>query len=75
MSEGDAELTFQVAIKTGLVGGSDYWARLALGWLEVIAPSEDIVELLAGVADARWASQATRHLARRLWRRFSTPGA
>lgn len=71
LDEEDAEFPAWVAIETGLSGGSEYWAKLALDWLEIVRPTRKILEMLPAVADARWASQGTRHRARKLLRRFS----
>lgn len=56
------------AIKTGLTGGSDYWADLAVTWLRFLKPSSEISEILEKLVSQPWASQKTRHAARRILR-------
>jgi hypothetical protein len=55
----------------GLTGGLDYWADLALNWLEVLPLNERIVETLKNTTNAKWASQGVRQRAQRLARRWT----
>ncbi len=52
----------------GLTGGLDYWADLALNWLEVFPPNQRIVDALRNTTNAKWASQGVRQRAQRLAR-------
>ena len=50
---------------------SDYWAKLAVDWLEQGIPvGEKIVEPLKLMIDSKWASQKTRQSAFRLVKRL-----
>ena len=53
------------------VSGSDYWARLAVDWLESGFPldAELVAQIDAGVSSKQW-EQNTRHRLYRLARRF-----
>ncbi|KAA9163968.1 hypothetical protein FPZ12_008025 [Amycolatopsis acidicola] len=51
--------------KVAFLMESDYWAKLALGWVEQIGVGLYIEELRR-LTNARWASQSTRHRARRM---------
>ena len=51
-----------------LKSGSDYWADLALAWVQEMPASPTLLVALDGLAVARWASQSVRHRARRLRR-------
>jgi len=44
----------------------DHWARRALEWLPDMASKEEAERLLALVVGADWASQHTRHVAKRM---------
>ena len=66
--EGGHEGPLLVAIETALLGGSDYWAGLAVEWLRVLAPSSEILEILEQLVNQPWASQKTRHAARKVLR-------
>lgn len=56
----------------GVIGGleqeSDYWAKLALNWLESCPELQTIqlIPILEQVTLAKWASQAARHRSKRL---------
>lgn len=51
------------------LGASDYWADLALGWLEVGVPSRPLVDELAAFEARPDRPQALRHRARHLRKR------
>jgi hypothetical protein len=51
------------------LGASDYWADLALGWLEEGVPSRQLVDELAAFEGQAGRTQALRHRARRLRKR------
>lgn len=55
----------------GLTVGMDYWANLALKWLEVLPVEERIADALKNAANAKWASQGVRQRAQRLARRWT----
>lgn len=48
------------------LGTSDYWANLALGWLEEGVPSRPLVDKLAALEAQADRPQALRHRARHL---------
>jgi hypothetical protein len=58
-------------IVCGLTTGMDYWADLALKWLEVIPIDERIADALRNTTSARWASQSVRQRAQRLARKWT----
>lgn len=47
---------------------SNYWARLALAWLDEVPVSCDVVRALTAFEGASWASQDVQHKARRIRR-------
>jgi hypothetical protein len=54
------------AITTALNGQMDYWAALALKWIEYYGNASDLAAPLEALSRSRWASQSTRHRAKRL---------
>ena len=54
---------FQEIILMGLKSESEFWAELALNWLEYIKINEKIKEQLQQITQAKWASQKTRQKA------------
>jgi hypothetical protein len=54
------------ALTTALNGPMDYWAALALKWIEWYGNASDLATPLETVSRSRWASQSTRHRAKRL---------
>lgn len=70
----DAELAqmfpFNAVVRCGLESPSDYWAGLALFWLEALGYHKSLIAPLKNIAFASWASQKNRHLARRLLARW-----
>ncbi|MDY6785790.1 MAG: hypothetical protein SW833_25105 [Cyanobacteriota bacterium] len=65
---GGIEQSFPIdtLISSGLKFESDYWAGLALNWIEGMTVNEEIQIELQKVVVAKWASQKTRHRARKL---------
>ena len=57
---------------SGLTSGSEHWARCAVSWAEDIADSV-LIPKLEVLAAAEWATQATRHRARRVAGRLRRP--
>lgn len=55
----------------GLTVGMDYWADLALKWLDLIPVNARIANALSTTTDAKWASQSVRQRAQRLAREFT----
>jgi hypothetical protein len=55
-------------LRFALSSWSDYWAGLALGWLEAGFPGTDLVEALQELKDSPQQPQPIRHRALRLWR-------
>jgi hypothetical protein len=51
-----------------LTSGSEYWAGLAIEWVDAMPETQGVVEALDALVTARWASQSLRHGARRALR-------
>ncbi|MFI5490348.1 hypothetical protein [Micromonospora echinaurantiaca] len=60
-------------IRFALSSWSDYWAGLALGWLEHGYPAAPFRDTLRALKDEARRTQAIRHRALRLWREASKP--
>lgn len=59
-------------VAAALRSKSDYWVSLALAWLDDVGATESLRNQVASIEGARWASQSTRHAARRLRRTWSS---
>ncbi|MGY3295631.1 hypothetical protein ACVWY1_000049 [Pseudomonas sp. TE6288] len=67
-----ADITLHPLVVTALMSHSDYWAGLALKWLEDGFPMDpELTTLLTHSAEDRTLSQSRRHKARRLTCRTS----
>jgi hypothetical protein len=56
---------------TALESGMDYWASLAIAWLDADYPVDEATAgTLNSVASAKWASQRTRQAALRIARKW-----
>ena len=59
------------SVVVGLTSGMDYWAGLAIGWIEAGLPTDaELVELLLGIARRRAVPQRLRHRAFALAKRW-----
>lgn len=58
-----------VALVSYALGTSDYWANLAVSWLEQGVPAHDVVASLREVEATRHWPQSLRHRARALRRK------
>lgn len=56
-------------IVCGLISGSDYWATLAVKWLEDLYIDDELKELLKKLLSSKWASQKLRHKVQKLLKR------
>ena len=56
-------------LRFALGSWSDYWAGLALEWLEAGYPSTGLLDALQALKDSSRQSQPVRHRALRLWRK------
>jgi hypothetical protein len=56
-------------LRFALGSWSDFWAGLALGWLEAGYPPTELLDALQTLKDAPRQSQPVRHRALRLWRK------
>jgi hypothetical protein len=54
-----------------LVSRSNYWADLALAWLDEMPRTHSTMSTLENLGNADWAAQAVRHRARRIRREQS----
>jgi hypothetical protein len=55
-------------VRFALSSGSNYWAGLALGWIEAGFPVADVLDELLATRDSVARPQPIRHRALRLWR-------
>jgi hypothetical protein len=60
-------------LRFALESWSDYWAGLALGWLEAGYPSTGLLDTLHALKDSPRQPQPVRHRALRLWRAATAP--
>jgi hypothetical protein len=60
-------------LRFALESWSDYWAGLALGWLEAGYPSTGLLDALHALKDSARQPQPVRHRALRLWRTATAP--
>ncbi|WP_147446647.1 hypothetical protein [Corallococcus sp. CA047B] len=58
-------------LEQALLGGMEFWADLALKWLESADVDERLLKALVSLQDARWASQRTRQRARQVVKQCS----
>lgn len=65
-------LAAPILVKTAMRSGSDYWASRALLWASDMDQPDVLLPDVRDVLNAPWASQATRHKARRLIKRWAT---
>jgi hypothetical protein len=61
---------FEKIIHTGFASESDYWAGLALNWLDEVNPTDVIKDDLLEVVDSKWASQRNRQRAKQYLRKW-----
>lgn len=61
--------TFPVSafISTAIKIESDYWSKLSIDWLKCYRINDDIKSDLQNIINAPWASQQTRHMAKRAY--------
>jgi hypothetical protein len=71
-ADADSELLPSV-LRFVLESWSDYWAGLALGWLEAGYPSTGLLDTLHALKDSPRQPQPMRHRALRLWRAATAP--
>ena len=60
-------------VRHALGSWSNYWAGLALGWLEAGYPSTGLLDALHALKDSPQQPQPVRHRALRLWRTATAP--
>ncbi|SDZ35009.1 hypothetical protein SAMN05444365_1115 [Micromonospora pattaloongensis] len=60
-------------VRFAMSSWSDYWAGLALGWLEDGYPAAPFRDTLQSLKSAPQRTQPIRHRALRLWRELPTP--
>ncbi|NOK01955.1 MULTISPECIES: hypothetical protein [Myxococcus] len=53
-------------LEGALVGGMEYWAVLALGWLDGIDMDSRLLQALSRLEHAPWASEETKNRARKV---------
>jgi hypothetical protein len=51
-------------LRVAVASGMDYWAGLAVRWIEELPNLQEGIQLLRAVEEAAWASQSTCHAAR-----------
>jgi|GEM_PF-4220425 hypothetical protein len=56
-------------LRSALGSASQYWASMALRWLEAGYPVEEFANILAALKDSPLQTQSVRHRALRLWRK------
>ena len=56
-------------VRSALESASQYWASMALRWLEAGYPVEEFANILAALKDSPLQTQSVRHRALRLWRK------
>ena len=56
----------QWVLAHALRGGMEYWAALALTWIEWYGHASNVAGSLSELSRSKWASQSTRHRAKRL---------
>lgn len=54
-------------VRSALTSASQYWASMALSWLEAGYPARGLAEILAVLKDSPLQPQPIRHRALRLW--------
>jgi hypothetical protein len=64
---GQPDLPWVEIVRLALTWRTEYWAGLALGWLEDGFPADGLLDELAAVKDASWRPQPLRHRALRIW--------
>ncbi|NIH86019.1 hypothetical protein [Amycolatopsis granulosa] len=69
----DAQISpaWELVLRFALEGTSDYWAELALGWLEEGHPAHGLLDVLDQLSRQTRRAQRTRHRARRVWKEAS----
>ncbi len=72
-SAGAGDSPLPTVLRFALECWTDYWAGLALGWLEAGYPSTGLLNALEALKDSRQQPQSVRHRALRLWRKASAP--
>ena len=71
-AKADGELLPSV-LRFALESWSEYWAGLALGWLEAGYPSTRLLDALHALKDSPRQPQPVRHRALHLWRAATAP--
>ncbi|WP_035058564.1 hypothetical protein [Andreprevotia chitinilytica] len=73
---GHAAFPIEKVIASAFLGGADYWAALALDWIDELAFEKKLllVDHLKQVVDAKWAHQHTRQLATKALRAIQAVG-